>query len=41
MLKILKNAFLRGLVILIPVVVLYVTLRELLELMVAMATGQA
>ena len=38
MLNFLKNALLKGLVILIPVVILYVTLRELLELMVGLAT---
>ena len=34
----LKNAFVRGLVILIPIVILYVTIRELLEIMIGMAT---
>lgn len=38
MFKFLKNAFLRGLVILIPVVLVYLTLRELLEVMIAIAT---
>jgi uncharacterized membrane protein len=38
MLTFLKNAFFRGLLILIPIVILYVTLRELLEIMVGMAT---
>jgi uncharacterized membrane protein len=38
MLNFLKNAIFRGLVVLIPVVVLYVTIRELLQLMVALAT---
>jgi uncharacterized membrane protein len=38
MFNFLKNAFLRGLIFLIPLVVLFITLRELLELMVAMAT---
>lgn len=34
----LKNSLIRGLVILIPIVVLYVTLRELLQIMVGFAT---
>lgn len=34
----LKNALVRGLVILIPLVILYVTFRELLEIMVSLAT---
>ena len=38
MFKFLKNTIFRGLVILIPVVILYVTIRELLQLMVALAT---
>ena len=38
MFNFLKNAIFRGLVVLIPVVVLYVTIRELLQLMVALAT---
>jgi uncharacterized membrane protein len=38
MFKFLKNAFLRGLVILIPVVLIYLALRELLEVMIASAT---
>jgi len=33
-----KNAIVRGLVILIPVVVLYITLRELVEIMIGFAT---
>jgi uncharacterized membrane protein len=38
MLKFLKNALVRGLVILIPLVILFVTFRELLEIMVGLAT---
>jgi len=38
MFNFLKNAIFRGLVVLIPVVILYVTIRELLQLMVALAT---
>lgn len=34
----LKNALLRGLIILIPLVILYVTMRELLQIMVGLAT---
>ena len=34
----LKNALLRGLVVLIPVVLVYVTIRELLEIMIGFAT---
>ncbi len=37
MLKWLKNAFFRGLVVLIPLVLLWITLRELAELLVAVA----
>ena len=37
MLNFLKNAIFRGLVILIPIVLLYITLRELLDLMVGFA----
>ena len=38
MFKFLKNALVRGLVILIPVVLVYLTLRELLEVMIVVAT---
>jgi uncharacterized membrane protein len=38
MIGFLKNLLIKGVLILIPIVVLYITLRELLELMVAMAT---
>ena len=38
MFNFLKTAIFRGLVVLIPVVILYVTIRELLQLMVALAT---
>jgi len=38
MFSFLKNAFLRGLVFLIPIVVVFITVRELLQLMVVMAT---
>jgi uncharacterized membrane protein len=38
MFRFIKNAIVRGLVILIPVVVLYITLRELVEIMVGFAT---
>lgn len=38
MFQFVKNAFLRGLVILIPVVVLFITVRELYEIMVGLAT---
>lgn len=38
MLNLLKNALLKGLAILIPLVLLYITLRELLEMMVGLAT---
>ena len=38
MFNFLKNALVRGLVILIPLVILYVTFRELLEIMVGIAT---
>lgn len=38
MFQFVKNAFLRGLVILIPIVVLFITLRELYEIMVGLAT---
>ena len=38
MLGLLKDALFKGLVILIPIVILYVTFRELLELMVGLAT---
>ena len=38
MFKFLKNALMRGLVILVPLVILYVTFRELLEIMVGIAT---
>ena len=37
----LKNALMRGLVILIPVVLIYVTLRELVEMMIGLATPLA
>ena len=37
----LKNALVRGLVILIPVVLIYVTLRELVEMMIGLATPLA
>lgn len=38
MFKYLKNALFRGLVVLIPVVLIYLTLRELLDVMIAIAT---
>ena len=38
MFKFLKNAIVRGLVVLIPLVLIYLTLRELFEAMVALAT---
>jgi uncharacterized membrane protein len=38
MFKFLKNALVRGLVVLIPVVLVYLTLRELFEAMIALAT---
>ncbi len=38
MLSFLKNAFLGGLIILIPLVLLYITIRELIELLVGFAT---
>jgi uncharacterized membrane protein len=38
MFKFLKNALVRGLVVLIPVVLVFLTLRELLEVMIAVAT---
>ena len=38
MFKFLKNSLMRGLVILVPLVILYVTFRELLEIMVGIAT---
>lgn len=38
MLNFLKNAIVRGLVVLIPLVLVYLTLRELFEAMVALAT---
>ena len=38
MFRFLKNAIVKGLVILIPVVVLFVTLRELVEIMIGFAT---
>ena len=38
MFEFLKNALLRGLAILIPVVLIYITLRELVELMIGLAT---
>ena len=38
MFKFLKNALVRGLVILIPVVLVYLTLRELFDVMIALAT---
>lgn len=38
MLNFLKNALLRGLVILIPAVLVYITLRELVEIMIEFAT---
>lgn len=38
MLSFLKNAIIKGLIILIPIVVLYITLRELFQLTVAFAT---
>ena len=38
MFSFIKNLLFKGLLILIPIVVLFITLRELLELMVAMAT---
>jgi len=38
MLNFLKNSLVRGLVILIPLVILFVTFRELLEIMVGLAT---
>ena len=38
MFRFLKNALVRGLVVLIPVVLVYLTLRELFEAMVALAT---
>jgi uncharacterized membrane protein len=38
MFNFLKNALVRGLVILVPLVILYVTFRELLEVMVGIAT---
>ena len=38
MFKFLKNALVRGLVVLIPVVLVYLTIRELFEAMVALAT---
>jgi uncharacterized membrane protein len=41
MLDFLKNALLRGLVILIPTVLVYITLRELVEIMIGFATPLA
>ena len=38
MFRFLKNAFIRGLVVLIPVVLVYLTIRELFEVMIALAT---
>jgi uncharacterized membrane protein len=38
MFRFLKNAFVRGLVVLIPVVLVYLTIRELFEVMIALAT---
>jgi uncharacterized membrane protein len=38
MLRFLKNAFLTGLIILIPIVLLYFTIRELIEALIAVAT---
>ena len=38
MFRYIKNAFFRGLVILIPVVLVYITIRELVQIMIEFAT---